>query len=177
MSLAFRIHESGLAEIDARSSELAALLIDAVDGGASIGFLAPLAVHEAIRYWTSVSESLTCITLVAESGRKIVGSVQLELCDRTDGDHRAELMKLMVHRGARRQGIGRALVKGAEQAALNQGRTLLVLDTRGGDPSESLYLSMGYTAVGCIPRYARSSDGKSHDTTVYYKELTAHSPE
>lgn len=177
MSVPCRIHESGLAEIDSRASELATLLIDAVESGASIGFLAPLAADEAIRYWTSVSESLTRITFVAESGRKIVGSVQLDLCDRANGDHRAEVMKLMVHRSARRQGIGRALMVAVEQAALGQGRTLLVLDTRSGDPSESLYRSMGYQAVGAIPRYARSSNGELHDTVLYYKELSAHPPE
>ena len=172
-----RIHEAGLAEIDARTEELAVLLIDAVDSGASIGFLAPLGADEAIRYWTSVSESLTRMTFLAESGRKIVGTVQLDLCDRANGSHRAEVMKLLVHRSARRQGIGRALMAAAEDAARNQGRTLLVLDTRRGDASEAFYRALGYREAGVIPGYARSSTGELHDTILFYKELTVQSSE
>lgn len=171
---AVTIHEAGLAEIEARLMELASLLQDAVDGGASIGFLAPLAEDDALSYWTGVGEALNRVVLVAQIGRKIVGSVQLDLCDRPNGVHRAEVIKLLVHRSVRRQGIGRALMAAAERAALEQGRTLLVLDTRRGDPSEALYRSLGYRAVGAIPRFAMSSaDRQLHDTMIFYKELSA----
>jgi ribosomal protein S18 acetylase RimI-like enzyme len=166
------IHEAGLAEIEARAIELATLLREAVNDGASLGFLAPLSEDDALSYWTGVSEALHRIVLVAEIGRRIVGTVQLDLCDRANGNHRAEVMKLVVHPSVRRQGIGRALMAAAEQAATEQNRSLLVLDTRAGDPSEALYRSMQYQAAGVIPRFARSStDLQLHDTVIFYKEI------
>jgi ribosomal protein S18 acetylase RimI-like enzyme len=172
MSIRYRIHEAGQAEIEARSSELAELLIDTVSSGASVGFLTPPSIDDAIRYWIEVGECQTRITLVAESGHRIVGSVQLDLCARPNAIHRAEILNLLVHRGARRQGIGRALLAAAEESAREQGRTLLVLDTRRGDSSEALYRSLGYHEAGVIPRYARASTGELHDTVLFYKELS-----
>ena len=173
MAAAAVIHEAGLAEIDARTDELIALLIDAVESGASIGFLAPLSDAEAREYWRTVSEAQNRIVLVAQAGRRIVGAVQVDLCERANGTHRAEILKLMVHRRARRQGLGRALMEAAARAAAAQGRTLLVLDTRSGDPAEVLYRELGYQTAGVIPRYARSSTGEMHDTVMLYKELNA----
>ena len=85
--------------------------------------------------------------------------------------HRAEVMKLMVHRRARGQGIGRALMLGLEEEARRVGRTLLVLDTRAGDAAERLYARLGYTRVGVIPRYARSASGSLDDTVYFYREI------
>jgi ribosomal protein S18 acetylase RimI-like enzyme len=109
--------------------------------------------------------------LIAVDDGRVVGSVQLDYAMRRNALHRAEIMKLMVHRSARRRGIGRALMLEAAQVAKADGRTLLVLDTRHGDPSETLYRSLGYQVAGIIPRYARSASGELHATILMYLEL------
>ncbi|NJN81036.1 MAG: GNAT family N-acetyltransferase [Caldilineaceae bacterium] len=154
--------------------QLATLLIDAVTSGASIGFLPPLAPQEADAYWQQVLSDVaqgSRLLWIASVDGMIVGSVQLDLCMRANGLHRAEIAKLIVHREQRRQGIGRALMGALEQAALATGRTTLVLDTRQGDPSEALYTALGYQPSGVIPQYARSANGQLHATAFYYKVL------
>ena len=154
---------------------LAALLQDAVDGGASIGFLPPLEAAEVAAYWATVIDALregSRMLLVArEPVAGVVGTLQLELATRANARHRAEVAKLMVQRTARRHGVGRALMLAAEAEARRLGRTTLVLDTREGDPSERLYRSLGWQLAGVIPRYARSADGALDTTAVYYKLL------
>ncbi|MBI1790922.1 MAG: GNAT family N-acetyltransferase [Acidobacteria bacterium] len=168
-----------IAELDAAQAlewldPLAELLRDAVESGASIGFLPPLEMDEARRYWREVAEALTAGTralLVARVDGQLLGAVQLGLETRPNGAHRAEVMKLMVDRRARRRGIGRALMQTAEEAARRLGRSLLVLDTRVGDAAEQLYASMGYLRAGVIPRYAADGAGVRHDTVFFYKEI------
>jgi ribosomal protein S18 acetylase RimI-like enzyme len=160
----------------AAEPELVALLRDAVDSGASVGFLPPLAVATAAAYWRTVAAEVEAGSRVLLAARRagdgvIVGSAQLELAMRENGRHRAEVTKVMVFRSARRQGIGRALMLAAEDHAGRLGRTTLVLDTRAGDPSERLYASVGWQRVGEIPRYARSAGGALHATAFYYKLL------
>jgi ribosomal protein S18 acetylase RimI-like enzyme len=106
-----------------------------------------------------------------EQDERVLGSVQLHLEVRPNGRHRAEVAKLMVHPDARRRGIGRQLMRALETVALRERRTLLVLDTREGDPSNALYASLGYVEVGRIPRYARSASGRLDASVFYYKEL------
>jgi ribosomal protein S18 acetylase RimI-like enzyme len=157
-----------------RLPELVALLQDAVAGGASIGFLPPLSDVEATAYWDGIIADLasgTRVLLVAMRDGRVVGSVQLEPAGRANGAHRAEVQRLIVHRDARRQGLGRTLMDALEDHARTIGRTLLVLDTREGDPSEALYARCGYTRVGVIPRYARSATGTLDGTVYYYKHL------
>jgi ribosomal protein S18 acetylase RimI-like enzyme len=154
--------------------ELVALLQDAVAGGASIGFLPPLSDDEATASWDGIINDLASekrVLLVAVQDGQVVGSVQLEPAGRANGAHRAEVQRLIVHRSARRQGLGRALMDALEEHARTIGRTLLVLDTREGDPSETLYARCGYTRVGVIPRYARSVTGALDGTVYYYKHL------
>ena len=151
------------------------LLIDAVDSGASIGFLPPVAQSDARQYWHTVFDSVrsgTRVLLAAEDRDRIVGSAQLGLESRANGRHRAEVMKLMVHRTARGKGIGRALMGAVETSARDRGITLLVLDTRREDVSERLYTKLGYTRAGTIPKYARSASGELHDTVIMYKEIS-----
>ncbi len=153
---------------------LVALLQDAVDDGASVGFLPPLGDAEARAYWDGAVNDLAHggrVLFVAGQGDEIVGSVQLEPAGRANGAHRAEVQKLMVHRRARRQGVGLALMAALEEHARRIGRTLLVLDTREGDGSEALYQRCGYTRVGIIPRYARSAAGTLDGTVYYYRHL------
>lgn len=155
---------------------LAELLGDAVDGGASVGFLPPLTDAEATAYWRSVIASVGAgsrILLVARGTEgQVVGSAQLALALQVNGRHRAEVQKVMVHTKARRRGIGRALMRAVEDRARQAGRMTLVLDTRQGDPSERLYTAMGYRKAGVIPAYARSANGALHATAFYYKLLS-----
>jgi ribosomal protein S18 acetylase RimI-like enzyme len=157
----------------ARQRELADILVDCVDGGASVGFLPPLAPAEAARYWSSVADAIAdgsrVLLVGGPRGGPATGTVQLDLCTRANGLHRAEVVRLLVHRAARRQGLGRALMEAIEAEARRRGRTTLVLDTREGDPSERLYRSLGWQRAGVIPRYARSADGALHGTAYYYK--------
>ena len=143
-------------------SSLIDLLQDAVASGASIGFLPPLTIDTAQRYWEQVIadvERETRVLLVARDDERLVGSVQLELATKQNAPHRAEVQKLIVHTNARRQGIGQALLAAVEDAARDAGRTLLVLDTRAGDDAERLYPRHGYTRVGEIPQYVCNADG------------------
>jgi ribosomal protein S18 acetylase RimI-like enzyme len=157
-----------------RTDELAEVLCDAVDGGASVSFLPPLDRGAAREFWTGVSQAVAMgrrILLAAEADGRLCGTVQIGLVDLPNQPHRAEIMKLLVHRQARRDGIGRRLMLAAEREALAAGRTLLTLDTRAGDAAEPLYRALGYQLAGVIPRYARNGAGDLDDTAIYYKEL------
>ena len=154
----------------ARIEQLTDLLIATVDDGASVGFLPPLGWDDARDYWNHVLGPDVILLIAEESGR-IAGTVQLQLAMKLNGRHRAEIARLMVHPDFRRRGIGRLLMERAEDAAIANNRTLIVLDTREGDPSNNLYLSLGYTEAGRIPHYARSASGTLDATVFYYREL------
>jgi acetyltransferase len=164
-----------IAGIHGAHAALVDLLQDAVESGASIGFLPPLGDAEARAYWATVAEGVgdgSRIVLVArDRDLGLVGSAQLELAMRANARHRAEVTKVMVHRRAQRRGVGRALMLALEDRARTLGRTTLILDTRQGDPSEALYRGVGWTLVGTIPRYARSASGGLDATALYYKLL------
>lgn len=150
--------------------QLSELLIRVVEDGASIGFLPPLKHSDAATYWeNAVSPEVTLF--VAKMDNQIVGSIQLHICTKQNGRHRAEIAKLMTHPAYRRNGIGRLLMQKAEEKAKQEGKSLLVLDTREGDPSNHLYTSLGYIQAGWIPNYAKSANGELHATIFYYKSL------
>lgn len=157
-----------LTAVGETAGELAEMLIDVVEDGASIGFLPPLSLSEAASYWESVPGE-GVILLVARMNGIIAGTVQLHLCMKPNGAHRAEVAKLMTHSQYRRAGIGRALMQAVEERARQDDRTLLVLDTREGDPSNLLYGSLGYTLAGTIPSYSKSANGSLDGTNYYYK--------
>lgn len=152
---------------------LAGLLEDAVNSGASVGFLPPMRAGEAAGYWQTVVAAVDKgqrIVLVArDAGGRVVGTAQVDLEPRPNGRHRAEVAKVIVHTSARRLGIGRALMLAAEEQARRHGRTTLFLDTRLGDQAERLYQSVGWTFAGSIPRYARSAGGALDGNAIYYK--------
>lgn len=150
--------------------QLVRLLVAVVDDGASVGFLPPLGPEEARAYWTGVLGSGVVLVVAEEDGR-IIGTGQLHLERQANGRHRAEVAKLMVEPAARRRGLGRRLIERLEAIAREERRTLLVLDTREGDPSNRLYRSLGWVEAGRIPRYARSANGELRGTVFYYKEL------
>ena len=113
--------------------ELSLLLINVVEGGASVGFLPPLSIEDAKQYWR---EALTTgvVLWIAQVRGRILGTVQLHLCQKQNGTHRAEIAKLMVHSDARREGLGKCLMENAEERAKVEQRNLITLDTRAGDP-------------------------------------------
>ena len=161
-------------EIHARVKELADLLVDTVDGGASIGFLAPLDHAQARAWWQERAAGAAAGQLAvwaAHDGKRTVATVSLAFPDKPNSRHRAELVKLMVHRDARGQGLGRTLLTTAEAAAAAAGITLLHLDTETGSPAERLYTTAGWTRVGAIPDYAASPDGVLRPTSIYYKRV------
>jgi ribosomal protein S18 acetylase RimI-like enzyme len=159
----------------ARTDELAELLVDAVAGGASVGFLAPLDRAVAEEWWKARAEGPFAVWAAVDGGR-IVGTVSLAFPDKPNSRHRAELVKLMVHRDARGRGLGRTLLAAAEQAAAAAGITLLHLDTETGSPAEHLYRSAGWTRAGVIPDYAADPGGALRPTTLYYKQVGAPVP-
>ncbi|MCX4766458.1 GNAT family N-acetyltransferase [Streptomyces sp. NBC_01275] len=158
----------------ARAQELADLLIDTVDDGASVGFLAPLDRGEALAWWRERAAAVAAGQLAvwaAHDGDRVVGTVSLAFPDKPNSRHRAELVKLMVHRDARGQGLGRTLLTTAEEAAVAVGVTLLHLDTETDSPAEHLYRTAGWTRAGVIPDYAASPFGVLRPTTLYYKRI------
>lgn len=156
--------------------QLADILVDCVDGGASVSFMRPLTRERAAGFWRRVAEDAAAgkrVLLVAEDARGICGTVQLLLDLPENQPHRADVAKMLVHRRARRRGIGAALMRAAEQAARDCGKTLLVLDTVTGGDAERLYARLGWQRVGVIPGYALFPAGGACDTTVFYRTLGA----
>jgi ribosomal protein S18 acetylase RimI-like enzyme len=168
------VHPLAAGEASAGRNDLVALLIDAVEGGASVGFIRPLARAEVAAYWQEVEAAIAKGTrhlLVARADGRIVGTVQIDCAVKANARHRAEVQKLLVHRWARRRGIGRRLMQALEPLALSLGRNLLVLDLRLDDPAQQLYESLGYRRTGIVPRYAGDTDGTLVDCLFMYKEL------
>ena len=166
-----------LQQVDAEQIEaLAALLIDCVEGGASVSFMFPMSRAKAETFWRNVGASLArderVVFAAEDSTGAIIGTVQLVLDQPENQPHRAELSKMLVHRRARRRGLGEALMRAAEAAARESGKTLLVLDTASPE-AERLYARMGWTRVGVIPGFALLPQGGLCGTTFFYRELAA----
>ncbi|MEV7423425.1 GNAT family N-acetyltransferase [Streptomyces sp. NPDC091212] len=172
-------HEVAVLSADgllAAADELAELLVDAVAGGASVGFLDPLDRAAAAGWWRAQAPAVRDGRLsvrVARSGGRVMGTVGVTYADKANGRHRAEIGKLLVHREARGRGLGRTLLTAAEEAAAGSGVTLLLLDTQTGSPAEALYRSAGWTAVGVVPGHAADPGGTPRATTFFYKDLAA----
>ncbi|ETK34811.1 GNAT family N-acetyltransferase [Microbispora sp. ATCC PTA-5024] len=153
---------------------LAVLLQDAVEGGASVGFLAPLDLGTAAAWWESLAPAVAegrMILWVARDGGEIIGTITLRLEQYPNGRHRGEIAKLLVHRMARGRGLGRDLLAIAERAAIEDGRTLLILDTETGSRAEELYRRKGWTPLGVVPGHAADPSGVLKPTTFFYKRL------
>jgi ribosomal protein S18 acetylase RimI-like enzyme len=171
-----RIEQVDGEEVRLHADGIAALVRDAVDDGASIGFVVPLTEAVLAQYAEQVAADVDGggrIVLLALDGNgtgEVVGMVQLGLVRWPNGRHRAELQKLIVHTAARRRGLGRALMDEVERVAVANGRTLLVLDTAGGG-AEELYRSTGWVEIGAVRRYAGLPDGTLVATTIFAKEL------
>lgn len=173
--MAVAIRALAASEAHDRCAALADVLIDCVAGGASVSFMAPLSREKAVAFWRGVADGVASgarALLVAEDGptETVVGTVQVILDQPENQPHRADIAKMLVHRRARRRGIGAMLMRAAEDAARAAGKTLLVLDTASGD-AERLYQRSGWIRVGVVPGYALWPEGGRCATTFYYKEL------
>ncbi|WP_424812799.1 GNAT family N-acetyltransferase [Roseococcus sp. YIM B11640] len=159
------------ASAERRFSEI---LVACVAAGASVSFLPPLAPEKSRAFWKRVSAEVAqghVALLGAWLDGALVGTVQLQLATPENQQHRAEVVKMLVDPGFRRRGVGEALMRRAEQAALRLGRKLLTLDTRAGDDGERLYRKLGWNEGGHIPGYARDGAGQLFDTRFFYKTL------
>ena len=161
---------------DTQLQALADVLIDCVEGGASVSFMLPLAREKALAFWrdvaTGVERGERALMVSLDDAGIITGTVQLILSQPDNQPHRADLAKMLVHRRARRQGLGDALMQAAENVARECGKTLLVLDTASAE-AERLYERNGWVRVGAIPGYALLPQGGLCDTTYFYKLLVA----
>jgi GNAT superfamily N-acetyltransferase len=156
---------------------LSSVLIDCVEGGASVSFMLPLTQERADSFWQEVAVGVAAgerILLVAQDEfGEILGTVQVVLKQPENQPHRADIAKMLVHRKARKKGVGAALMRAAEAAARRAGKTVLVLDTVTGGDAERLYERVGWTKSGVIPNYALWPQGGFCDTTVFYKQVSA----
>jgi GNAT superfamily N-acetyltransferase len=169
MSDVRRVQQLSPAGIDA----LAQVLVDCVEGGASVSFMHPLALAKARAFWQRVADEVVRgerALLVAKDAQGIAGTVQLVLAQPENQPHRADLAKMLVHRRARQQGLGAALLAAAEQTARECGKTLLVLDTASAE-AERLYARAGWQRCGTVPGYALLPRGGLCATTFFYREL------
>ncbi len=173
MTNTFRIRRASSDSADAEA--LADVLVDCVEDGASIGFMHPLPRAKALAFWQNALAGAARgerIVLVAEDATGIVGTVQIVLATPDNQPHRADVAKMQVHRRARRCGLGASLMRAAEDAARDEKRTLLVLDTVTGSDAERLYARLGWQRCGVIPNYALLPRGGLCSTTVFYRELS-----
>lgn len=173
-----RLSAQGVSDADVRA--LAALLVDAVDSGAAVSFLRPLAAADAEAWWRKqlgAAHPKAVFLVAREEGGgaqpgAIIGTVQLQPAWAPNQPHRADVCKMIVHRRARGAGVGRRLIDEIERAAWDAGYTLLVLDTQQGCAAERLYERSGWLRVGVIPCFAMDPDGVTpHATVVFYKDL------
>jgi len=161
---------------DAELDALAEVLVDCVEGGASVSFMHPLSHDRALAFWQRIAQDVRDgkrALIVAEDDAGICGTVQLVLDVPENQPHRAELVKMLVHRRARRHGLGATLMRAAESTARECGRTLLVLDTVTDSAGERLYTRLGWRRLGVVPNYALMPDGAPCDATFFYRTLEA----
>ncbi|WP_224244731.1 GNAT family N-acetyltransferase [Hyalangium gracile] len=169
------VRRVGASEVAACVEPLADVLIDCVEGGASVGFMRPLPRERAVAFWRKVAEGVVRgerVLLVAEDGAgRILGTVQLILSMPDNQQHRGDIAKMLVHREARRRGVAQRLMAAIEDEARKEGRTVLVLDTVTGSSAERLYERAGWQRVGVVPKYALMPDGEFCATTFFFKHL------
>ncbi len=175
MTAVLEIVRLDAAQARALASQLGDVLADCVAGGASVSFMSPFPAAEAQAYFAGVAEEVArdeAAILAARLDGRVVGTVQLSLHTPPNQPHRADVRKMLVHRSARRQGVGAALMLAAEKLAAELGRTVLVLDTVTGGAGERLYAGLGWTRVGEIPDYALLPEGGLVATTVFWKHVS-----
>lgn len=172
---AFTVHSLSRKEILSHRQALADILVNCVNGGASVSFMMPLSLSRAGEFWSAIAESVgrqeRTVLVCKDETHQLAGTVQLVTDQPENQPHRADVAKLLVHEKARRQGIAMLLMDALEATARAQGKTVLVLDTATGSGAESFYQRAGWQKSGEIPRYALMPDGEMTGTTVFYKFL------
>ena len=166
-----------LQAVDERTlAGLVEVLVDCVEGGASVSFMWPMTRAKAETFWRAVADGLArgdrALVVAQDASGGIIGTAQAIWAPQENQAHRADVAKMLVHRRARRLGVGAAVLAAVEQAAREAGRTLLVLDTASAE-AERLYERTGWRRVGAVPRYALMPDGPSCSTVIFYKDLAA----
>jgi GNAT superfamily N-acetyltransferase len=161
---------------EAAIPSLAALIVDAVEGGASVNFMAGVTEAEAAQWWQAripdvADGTITAFIAKEPATNTVVGSTILIRSRNTNAPHRAEIGKVLVHRSFRRRGLGRALMEAAEARARADGRWLLILDTEAGSAADTFYRSLGWRVLGTMPNHAYRSDGQLAPTTYFWKDL------
>ena len=170
------IHRISAPELKYVVTDLVDVFMATVNGGAPLGFMPPITRDESRNYWVSLMpdlESGSRILLVASVDNRIVGSAQLELSRRGNSPHRAEIQRVFVAKSMRGRGIGSALMHALHEVARSNGRTLLTLNTRWGEPPERMYRALGYEEVGVIPGWTIGEDGEFYDHVTLYIDLSA----
>ncbi|KFL20608.1 Acetyltransferase [Ralstonia pickettii] len=170
------IRRVGANEASACVDALADVLIDCVEGGASVSFMSPLSRDKAQAFWRNVAEGVTrgerALLIAEDAAGDILGTVQLVLAQPENQPHRADVAKMLVHRRARRQGVAQRLIAAIEDEARAERKTVLVLDTVTGGDAERLYARAGWQRVGVVPNYALMPDGAFCGTTFFCKQLS-----
>ena len=170
-----RVEPLDPASYEAAIPELAALLVDAVDSGASVNFVAGVTPQQTAGWWQArvdaVLDGKITLFVARDDEGRIIGSTLIDRSVNPNSPHRAEIGKVLVHSTARRQGIATALMRAAEERAREEGRWMLVLDTVTGSAAAALYESLGWQTVGTIPGYALNTAGVPEAATYYYKDL------
>lgn len=162
-------------QAEARRAGLIDLLVDSVESGSSVNFVWPMTRAKAEGWWAGALASHARgerLIFAAEAEGRLTGTVQLILAQQENQPFRADLGKMLVHSSARRQGLGAALMRAAEDEARRIGRTLLTLDTETGSDGERLYTRLGWTKFGEVPGYAVRADNSGREAaSFFYKEL------
>ena len=169
------VRRIGANETTAYIEALADVLIDCVEGGASVSFMLPLSREKAVAFWRGVADAVARherVLLVAEDGEgQIVGTVQMIVSQPDNQPHRGDIAKMLVHRKARRRGIAQRLIAAIDDVAREEGKSVLVLDTVTGGDAERLYERAGWQRVGNVPKYALMPNGEFCGTTFFYKHI------
>lgn len=175
MSDDYHVRRVGMEDAGRHVEALADVLLDCVQGGASVSFMAPLSRERAMEFWRGIALGVRQgerVLFIAEDGAgQVVGTVQLIVAQPDNQPHRADVAKMLVIRRARRHGLAQRLLTAAEGAAREAGKTVLVLDTVTGSDAERLYARCGWQRVGVIPNYALMPDGRPCATTYFHKQL------
>ena len=175
MNDSITLRRVGAADVQACIDGLTDVLLDCVEGGASISFMWPLARDKALAFWLKVACGVVlgerALLVAQDNSGRIVGTAQLVLAQPENQPHRADVAKVLVHSIARRQGIASRLMRAIDDTARAEGKSVLVLDTLTGSDGDGLYAAIGWTRVGVVPRYALMPDGAMCDATIFYKHV------
>lgn len=169
------VRRIGANEAAACAEALADVLIDCVEGGASVSFMWPLPREKALAFWRGVADGVArgerALLIAEDREGQILGTVQMILSLPDNQPHRGDIAKMLVHRRSRRRGVAQRLMEAIDDVARAEGRTVLVLDTVTGGDAERLYQRAGWQRVGEVPKYALMPDGAYCGTTFFYKHL------